>query len=410
MRRALLADEHPGRPRILFVGFAESTHTHAWIGLLDSARMNVRLFAVPSSPGVPPAHWDVPTFVTTYRPPALDRRNRQSLYSRGRVRQLAHTGALKFLSNGTSIVEDRWLADVIRRWRPDVVHTLGLDPAGYFYARVRSRYGLAGIGAWVCQLRGGSDLELTHLDPAAAQEIAAVFRECDYLLTDNERNLGIAQELGLDSAKLAAFGTVPGTGGVDVDALAAAATTPPAARREILWPKAYESPWSKAHPVFEALKLAWERIQPCRVNMLAATPETRQWFPTLPAEIQKACRFEDSVPREEMLRLMTDARVLLAPSLIDGTPNSLFEAMAAGALPIVSPIPTIAAIVKQEENVLFARNLYPDEIAAALVRAMTDDELVSGAAARNLVRVRALADRETIRERVVAFYEQTAQR
>ena len=44
---------------------------------------------------------------------------------------------------------------------------------------------------------------------------------------------------------------------------------------------------------------------------------------------------------------MTRARVMLAPSLVDGTPNSMFEAMASGALPIVSPLETIRDEVKR---------------------------------------------------------------
>ena len=47
-----------------------------------------------------------------------------------------------------------------------------------------------------------------------------------------------------------------------------------------------------------------------------------------------------------------------------------------GAFPIVSPLETITNLIKQDENVLFARNLYPNEIADALIRAMMDDELV----------------------------------
>ncbi len=99
---------------------------------------------------------------------------------------------------------------------------------------------------------------------------------------------------------------------------------------------------------------------------------------------------------------------MLAPSLIDGTPNTMFEAMACGALPVVSPLETIRGVVVDGENVLFARNLDPDEIAAALVTAMTDDALVTGCAAANLELVRRLADRATIGPRVVAFYEELA--
>jgi glycosyltransferase involved in cell wall biosynthesis len=90
---------------------------------------------------------------------------------------------------------------------------------------------------------------------------------------------------------------------------------------------------------------------------------------------------------------------------VDGTPNSLFEAMATGAFPIVSPLETIRPIVRDGENVLFARNLYPNEIADALVRAMCDDALVDNAGRVNRVAVRRLADRSAIGPRVVKWYE-----
>jgi glycosyltransferase involved in cell wall biosynthesis len=93
---------------------------------------------------------------------------------------------------------------------------------------------------------------------------------------------------------------------------------------------------------------------------------------------------------------------------VDGTPNSMFEAMAAGALPIVSPLETIVPVVEDGRNVLFARNLYPEEIASALVRAMTDDALVDEAARRNLELVSRVADRDEVRARVVKFYESLA--
>jgi glycosyltransferase involved in cell wall biosynthesis len=96
---------------------------------------------------------------------------------------------------------------------------------------------------------------------------------------------------------------------------------------------------------------------------------------------------------------------MLAPALIDGVPNSMYEAMACGALPIVSPLETIVPVVKHEENVLFARNLYPNEIAEALVRAMTDDALVDAAAQRNIDLVGRIANRDLIRPRVIEFYE-----
>jgi glycosyltransferase involved in cell wall biosynthesis len=86
----------------------------------------------------------------------------------------------------------------------------------------------------------------------------------------------------------------------------------------------------------------------------------------------------------------------------------MMEAMALGAAPLVSPLDTILPVVKDEENVLFANNLYPDEIANAIVRLMSDDGLVDRMAGNNLVRIRNMADRKRIKEQALAYYEEIA--
>jgi glycosyltransferase involved in cell wall biosynthesis len=398
-------DPYPGRPRILFIGHADSTHSHAWIDLLAGTEVNVRVFALPG--GVPPDSWEVRTYVTRPTSQRLDGRTRRRLYPAGRLARAPKRAYARLMSSDRA-VEQRWLAQVIREWKPDIVHTLGLDPAGEFYFDTRRDYGLENVAAWVAQTRGGSDLALARFDESRASRLAAVLRATDCILSDNAVNFDIARDMGIRAEQLSPIGTVPGTGGVDIDAWQSTAAGRPSSRSVILWPKAYECPWSKALPVFEALVRHWDRLPPCELHLLAMVPETRMWFHALPPHIKQACRIDDRIPRRTLMQLMGRARVMLAPSLVDGTPNSMFEAMATGALPILSPLDTIRPLVDDGVNVLFARNLYPDEIGEALVRGMHDDVLVDSAADRNLVLVRQLADRSAIRPRVVGLYESIA--
>lgn len=405
MNRHFETDRFPGRPRILFVGVAENSHTHSWIDLLAGARFNVRLFAMPT--GVPPDDWDTSTYITAYTLAAQNPRTRKRLYPRRQVGLWAKRAIARLVlgENSAESLRARWLARIIRGWRPDIIHTLGIEQGSEFYLQVRRQFGLEGIGKWVLQTRGGSDLALAHLDPERRKQLADVLRSCDQLISDNEQNFRIARELGVREAQLAPIAPVPGTGGIDVDSLRRKWHGPPSSRRAIVWPKAYDSAWGKMLPTFEALKLCWDRIQPCEVHMLSMTAESLMWFWSLPDNIRTSCRTHKRIPRAEVLELMPAARVMLAPALTDGVPNSLYEGMAAGAFPIVSPLETILSVVRNEENVLFARNLYPHEIADALTRAMTDDQLVDEAAERNLELVSRVADRGAIRSRVVEFYE-----
>ena len=300
----------------------------------------------------------------------------------------------------------RWLADVIRHWQPDIIHTLGMfdDQGGLFYYEIRERYNLQGIGKWILQTRGGSDLALRRYNSEFVPVIRKMFNACHQIISDNTANIRYAQEFGIAPEKFASIVPVPGTGGMEIDELSQNFLPPSQRKRIILWPKAYESQWSKALPVLEAIQLAWDKIQPCEIYILAITPEVREWFLSIPAAIQRHCHIEGRISRIEVLSLMKRARVLLIPSLIDGIPNSLYEAMAMGAFPVVSPLETIQPIVENEKNVLFARNLYPEEISAALIRAMNNNALVDQSAQNNLSLVKSIADRATIKTKVVKYY------
>lgn len=391
------------RPKLLFVALAQSTHTHAWIDLLRNQKIDVRLFGVAGTAA--PKSFGFSTYVFQDSFPSTNP-HRKVPFSR---KDLLVRGMAKLSGIDASWFEERWLAKIIREWRPQIIHTLGLDPAAFLYFRARERYKLQKIGKWVLTARGGPELALKRLVADDAKKIRAVLSECDQFIADNEQNYGFAIELGLNPSRICPLGVVPGTGGVNVDELWSLRKVPPSKSRLILFPKAYECPASKALPVLEALGSCWERLMPCEIHMTAAIPETKMWFGTLPKGLRQVCHIQERIDRGQLLGLMARARVMLAPSLTDGIPNSLYESMATGAFPIVSPIETLRYLVAHEKNVLFARNLYPDEIAATLIRAMADDKLVDSATSRNIEWVRSAANRTEIAPKVFENYRALAE-
>lgn len=384
--------------RILFIGAAESSHSHSWITLVDSdPRFEIRLFGLPD--GGPAPQCPVPVYNTC--PVVPSRRGDWSLFpcvtrQAGMLLRIARPQWVQRMAT-------RWLNRVIRSWRPHLVHTFGMDPTAELYLPVHLLLPERVRPRWVAQMRGGSDVAFRRYQSQAVDVMKQVMMTCDAVLTDNYLNLELMQQWGVPASKLPAFRTVPGTGGIEVPSNGHLPRSC-GQRRLIIWPKAYECAWSKSLPVLNALTHAWDRLGPCQIRMLAADAETRNWLSTLPGRVRQNIEVSTRIPRQAVLELMGQARVMLAPSLVDGTPNTIFEAMAGGAVPIVSPLETIKPIVRDPDNVLFARNLYPDEIASALVRAMNDDELVDGIAQRNLDHVRRLADRAAIQHNIRALY------
>jgi glycosyltransferase involved in cell wall biosynthesis len=396
-----MRDKFPGKPRVLFIALAYSSHTHAWVSLLRDQQINVRVFGIRQT--LAPDHFDFPTYdVNSF--PSLSPERKFSFRGKSLLISLA-----SHIRKDPGWLEERWLAKVVSDWKPDIVHTLGLDPASFSYYRARKKYHLSADTRWIVTARGGPELSLKRLLPTEAGKIGSVLRQCDQFVADSRQNYRHALEMGLPESRISPLGVMPGTGGVDVGRLSSLRTAPPSRSRIILYPKAYECPASKALPVFEALCLCWEKIRPCRIYLTAMSPETRLWLEALPGEIRKSCVVRDRIPRDELLRLMARSRLMLAPSLSDGIPNTMYEAMAAGTVPVLSPIETIAGVVQADKNVLFARNLYPDEIAQALVRGMSDDQLADTIWQENLGLVSKIANRATILPRVIDNYYKITQ-
>ncbi len=389
------------KPKILFVALANSSHTHAWINLLRGQEdLDVCLFGIDYS--LEPGSFTFPTYSLSKSWPRLSAG--KFIYFNNK--RLLLKGASKVLKGNISWLEDAWLVKFINQWKPDIIHTLGLDPAAFAIQRVYSRCKLKNKCTWVVTARGGPELALNRLFPGKADKIKAVLEQCDIFIADNVQNYDYAVESGLRSSKVSELGVIPGTGGVDIEELSRAAGPFPSEReRIIVWPKAYECPASKALPVFEALKMCWDKIRPCKIHMTAITQEEIfMWYHTLPADLKKSCQTHERIPRESLLELMGRSRVLLIPSLTDGIPNTLYEGMALNAFPIVSPIETLENFVESEKNVLFARNLYPQEIADSLTRAMSDDSLVDNAARNNIALVDKIANRRANKKKVEKFY------
>ena len=157
---------YPGKPRILFIGLAESTHTHAWIDLLRNAEFNVRLFALPTRTGFPPDEWPVRTYVSGPVARRFDRARRRSVHGPlGRVPAFQKAYRYGWPAFRHLRTPEDWLVQIIHAWQPDIIHTLGLDPAGLFFHELRRQGRVPGRYRWVLQLRGGSDFDSEPVRP-----------------------------------------------------------------------------------------------------------------------------------------------------------------------------------------------------------------------------------------------------
>jgi len=79
--------------------------------------------------------------------------------------------------------------------------------------------------------------------------------------------------------------------------------------------------------------------------------------------------------------------------------------MAAQCVPIYSPLETYQDKFIDNKNILYARNLFPQEIAEALVTALNDDVLADKIAAENISYIDKIANRKNIADNLVTLYK-----
>jgi glycosyltransferase involved in cell wall biosynthesis len=113
--------------------------------------------------------------------------------------------------------------------------------------------------------------------------------------------------------------------------------------------------------------------------------------------VRDAVRLTPPLPREQVRDLFRIAVASVSPSLHDGTPNTLLEAMACGALPIAGDIESVREWIEDGKNGLLVDPTDHEALAVAMNRALYDLTFASTAANlnRDMVRLRANASNAT---------------
>lgn len=390
--------------RILFIGELHSSHALSWIDLLSSSKKEFEVYGLHIS-STPPPIVDFPItdamYLSFFQQHFLVKFNKfynhiglktkkqkiEKIYGYGQYNSYQLTNIKRALQT----------------FKPHIVHTLGVFPASAFFIRLISEKNIGYRPKWIVQARGGPDIALNRKSPILEKEIKSILDRCDYFIADNQQNYTYALDMGLNPEKLSTIGAVPGTGGIDT-ALFDDVPLPSKKERLILWPKAYNCIQSDGMVVLEALRLALPRIGKFRLIATAATPDVEYWFNEFFGHYGTQVEIHTRLPREQLLEIYRSARVLLAPSLSDGIPNSMYEAMASHTVPILSPIDTISSLFLNNIHTIYAPNLDPKAIAEALVKAMNDDVLADSIAKTNSAWLPTLAGRNKIRHLVTCMY------
>jgi glycosyltransferase involved in cell wall biosynthesis len=403
--------------RILFVCVTWSFHTARWVNQLKDSGWDVHLFPLDDTGvhrdlrgatvhdarhGRPPGAHETLRAVDDYFPflkngypfargSYLARRIEHRLFPEreDRARRLAHT---------------------IDRLQPDLIHSLSLVPSGDTVLQA-SKHLKRPRPPWLVT-SWGSDICLFPRLVEYGDKIRDVLANCDYFNCDCERDIRTAKALGFKGETLPVF---PGGGGFDLERIRALPAPAPPSERRTIFLKGQHNWVGRAQVGVRALELCADLLRDYKVRVFLADFDVKASVQLLAqntgidVEIASHSGIVER-PYEEILSHFGSARASIGLSISDGLPLSVLEAMMMGSFPIQSNTSCADEWLKDGETALFVHPEDPEQIAAALRRALTDDALVDRAAEINRRLVAERLDRKLIQPQVVAMYERVAAR
>lgn len=374
--------------KILFVGMAQSVHLQRWISQLDNESLEIHLFPSMDIGFVHPDFRHVTVHHTFYVPqpdlhPSVKEqgirigipfvRNRFSKFFTKIARRLTHF-RLSTRPDYRVVALER----VIQQIQPDIVHAVEFQYGAYLALQAKERMGDR-FPIWIVT-NYGSDVYLFGRLAEHRDRVKAILEQCDYYTCECERDVALAQSMGLKGKPLP---VLPNAGGFDLEHIAALPRIDPtSARRQIIL-KGYQHFAGRALVGLQAIRQCADVLQDYRIVIYSAFPEVKIAAELCALDTGLEIEILPSLSHDEMLEQFGKSRLYIGLSISDGISTSLLEAMVMGTFPIQSS--TACADEWVEDGV--SGLLVPPEdvtlIAEALRRALDDDTLVDHAAAIN---------------------------
>ncbi len=285
-------------------------------------------------------------------------------------------------------------AKALQEIQPDLVHSFALyvSCAPILSVMEINKHINWAYSAW------GSDLYFYRNIPSYLEDIQKVLPRINYLFTDCKRDYDIARELGFNGTFLGVF---PGGGGYDLSLFES--HKKPFEERKIIAVKGYQNRSGRAVPVLQALSNINLQLNGYEVVVFGASDSAVHAFEK--SDIS-TIRVLENISHDELITLLGSSSLYIGNSNSDGMPNTLLEALCAGAFPIQSnPGGATSELIIDGKNGLLIDDCEDIlHIQNVLERALRNQELQKTAIAYNATHVVPNLKRETVQNLVMNAY------
>jgi len=386
--------------RLLIVGFSDSIHTARWIAQLIDQSWEIHLFP---SLDFGQTHPDLEGVTVHHSAFVRDRNCAVSFRGLSVHSRLVASGLRFTLRNTYRNYRINQLVRLIGDVKPDIIHSLEMQAAGYLTFEAKERIG-GTFPPWIVT-NWGSDIYFFGKLPEHKAKIKKVLEACNYYSCECRRDVDLGRAFGFQGSILP---VMPNSGGFHIGSLAPLREYPTSHRRLIML-KGYEGWAGRALLGLRALEHTKDLLEGYTVAIYSASPEV----------IAAAKRFAGATgvttmivpqgtPHKEMLGLHGKARISLGLSVSDALSTSFLEAFVMGAFPIQSWTSGASEWIEHGKTGLLVPPDDPEGVEQAIRIALTDDRLVDQASETNFLVAREKLDYRKIKSMAIDIYRSIA--
>ncbi len=390
--------------RLLFVADGRSTTTASWLRYwieTDHETHLVSTYPCEKLPGLASFHVQPVAFGGTGREAAgVGSLNpNRSLF--GPLRKFLLP--LRYLIGPLSLpVYQARFRRLVESIQPEIVHALRIPFEGMLAAATPDGIPLL-VSIW------GNDLTLHAPGSFLMRQFTRrTLLRCQGLLADTSRDIQLAHQWDFSTDKPSLV--VPGAGGIHLDEINSISISESLPEElpggPIVVNSRGQRPGSIRQDVFiRSIPIVLKKIPQAQFvcPLLKGDPECEQLVGNL--GIRSNVKLWPKLSQRQLWSLYKRSTLYVSPSLHDGTPNSLLEAMACGCFPVVGNIESMKEWISSGINGVLVDATSPESLAEAIVSALNDPILTGEAKNKNAQIVATRAEYRQCMAKSEAFYK-----
>ena len=393
--------------KLLIVAMANSVHTARWISLISGQGWDIYLFPTNSFTSVYPEMPPVNICSSKFLRFLVNRyRSKKTVI---KIPDFLLDVNTNFFSWGDVIKKffperrTEKLLGIIKRIKPDLIHSMHIQEAGYLTLEAKKRYKGA-FPKWLIT-NWGSELNLFGKVSGHKEKIMDVLSNCDYLSGECSNDIKIAKKLGFKGKFLT---VIPVSGGIDFEKINRIKKPGLTSRKRNIMLKGYQNWAGRALVGLRALERCSDVLKGYRILIYSVDTIdviiAAELF-TQNTGIETFVIPLGSTSHDEILSYHGSARISIGLSITDAISTSLLEAMVMGSFPIQSDTSCASEWFENGQTGILVRPEDSEDIEKAIRKALADDDLVNRAAQLNYDMLFSRLEYSKIKNKVVSIYK-----